>query len=146
MLRIVRQVHPSFVVIENSPNLLKKGFESVLYPLSEIGYDAEWHVFQADDYGAWHQRKRVFIVAYPHGFGPLEAEIWQGGYRTEYSPWPSTSTFGSFDFGGRTYPQLPGHLLMDDGIPSEMGYVMAAGNAIVPQVAYQIFRAIQAQL
>lgn len=68
---IIDQLRPSYVVIENSTELLKKGFEKVLHPLSEIGYDVEWDCIRADEFGFPHQRNRVFIVAYSNGIRRL---------------------------------------------------------------------------
>lgn len=42
MYRVIREVRPKYIIIENSPMLLIRGFERVLCDLSEIGYDAEW--------------------------------------------------------------------------------------------------------
>lgn len=43
MHRIIGAVRPDYVIIENSPQLRKRGLEYVLHGLSEIGYDAQWH-------------------------------------------------------------------------------------------------------
>lgn len=47
MYRVIREVRPKYIIIENSPMLLIRGFERVLCDLSEIGYDAEGNVYQA---------------------------------------------------------------------------------------------------
>ncbi len=46
MYRIIREVRPRYVIIENSTALLFRGFERVLCDLSEIGYDAEGNVYR----------------------------------------------------------------------------------------------------
>lgn len=71
--RIVRELRPRYVVVENVPPLLTgkgKRWERapigrVLGDLAEMGYDAEWSVLSAREFGAPHLRKRVWIVAYP---------------------------------------------------------------------------------
>ena len=40
MYRVIREVRPRYIIIENSPMLLIRGFERVLCNLSEIGYQA----------------------------------------------------------------------------------------------------------
>lgn len=68
--RILRDVLPRHVFLENSPMLTSRGLGRVLGDLAEIGYDAEWGVLGADDVGsprAPHVRKRIWILAHSHG-------------------------------------------------------------------------------
>ena len=67
MLRIVREVRPRFVFVENSAGLVRRGLDTVLEGLDSIGYDAEWCVLGASDVGAPHYRKRCWILAYANG-------------------------------------------------------------------------------
>jgi DNA (cytosine-5)-methyltransferase 1 len=64
MHRIIGELRPRYVIVENVAALLSRGMETVLGDLSEIGYDAEWHVISACAVGAPHRRDRVWIVAY----------------------------------------------------------------------------------
>lgn len=63
MHRIVGEVRPKYVFVENSPMLTSRGLGCVLGDLAAIGYDAEWMVLGADDVGAPHERKRMWILA-----------------------------------------------------------------------------------
>ena len=63
--RIIGELQPRFVVIENVANLVSLGLGRVLADLAQIGYDAEWQIISANDVGAPHLRKRIWIVAYP---------------------------------------------------------------------------------
>jgi len=65
MHRIIREVRPRFALIENVPMLTIRGGTRVIADLAEIGYDASWTIIGADDVGAWHRRKRIWICAYP---------------------------------------------------------------------------------
>tara|TARA_R110002012_G_scaffold85399_1_gene212984 strand:+ start:259 stop:1452 length:1194 start_codon:yes stop_codon:yes gene_type:complete len=65
MLRIISEVRPRFALIENVPMLTIRGGTRVIADLTKIGYDAEWTIIGADDVGAWHKRKRIWIVSYP---------------------------------------------------------------------------------
>ncbi len=77
--RIIREVGPEYVFVENVSALLQRGLDVVLGDLAALGFDAEWGVFRASDVGASHQRARVFILAHsrrqrehwiqPVGFG-----------------------------------------------------------------------------
>ncbi len=64
MARVVREVRPRFVFVENSPMLVQRGLTRVLSDLAEAGYDAKWRIIGADDAGAPHRRKRIWILAY----------------------------------------------------------------------------------
>lgn len=61
--RIISEVRPRYVFVENSPMLAVRGLGRVLGDLSENGYNAEWFVMGADDCGAPHRRKRMWILA-----------------------------------------------------------------------------------
>lgn len=63
MARIVREVRPRFVLVENSPMLTSRGLGRVLGDLAAMGFDAEWGVVSAADTGAPHLRERIWIVA-----------------------------------------------------------------------------------
>ena len=69
MLRIIREVRPRYVLVENVTALLGRGLGTVLGDLAEIGYDCEWDCIPASALGAPHQRDRVWIVAYTSNFG-----------------------------------------------------------------------------
>ena len=64
-VRIIREINPRYVFIENVSGLLANGaMSTVLKELSEMGFDAEWGMFSAKDVGSTHLRKRVFILAH----------------------------------------------------------------------------------
>lgn len=64
MSRIIGEVRPRFAFVENSPALIRRGLARVIGDLAEIGYDCRWCVMGADDVGAPHRRKRIWILAY----------------------------------------------------------------------------------
>ena len=63
--RLVGELRPSYVVVENVPALLGRGLGRVLGDLAALGYDAEWDCLPACAFGAPHRRDRIWIVAYP---------------------------------------------------------------------------------
>ena len=63
MARIVGEVRPRYVFVENSPALVTRGLGRVLGDLAALGYDCRWMVLGAADVGAPHQRDRIWIVA-----------------------------------------------------------------------------------
>jgi DNA (cytosine-5)-methyltransferase 1 len=60
--RIIGEVQPSFVFVENSPMLASRGIGTVLGDLAALGFDAEWGVLGAHHSGAPHKRDRIWIV------------------------------------------------------------------------------------
>ena len=70
VIRLIREIRPKFVLLENVRNLLShqggETFQEVLFQIAKAGYDAEWSVVSAKDVGACHKRERVWIIAYPN--------------------------------------------------------------------------------
>lgn len=66
--RLIGEIRPRFVIVENVAALLGRGLGRVLGDLAALGYDAEWHCIPASYVGAPHQRDRVWIVAYSQKF------------------------------------------------------------------------------
>lgn len=62
MARIVGEVQPRFVFVENSPLLVVRGLGTVISDLSSMGYDSRWGIVGAHHAGANHQRDRIWIV------------------------------------------------------------------------------------
>ena len=79
MARIIREVQPRFVFVENSPMLTSRGLGRVLGDLASMGFDARWGVLGAADIGANHQRDRIWIVGKYMGntdnYGQIAPEV-----------------------------------------------------------------------
>ena len=77
---VVRQVRPRYVFAENVPGLLTwdggRYFGKIVGDLAALGFDIRWCVLGADDVGAPHRRKRLWILAYsqPHGLTVTEEQ------------------------------------------------------------------------
>lgn len=67
--RLIGEIRPRFVVVENVPGLLSLGMGAVLGDLAALGYDAVWDCVPASAVGAPHRRDRVWIVAHANGQG-----------------------------------------------------------------------------
>ena len=65
--RLIAEIKPEWVIVENVAALRSKGLDAVLGSLAAVGYDAEWHCIPASAVGAPHRRDRIWIVAYPNG-------------------------------------------------------------------------------
>jgi DNA (cytosine-5)-methyltransferase 1 len=88
--RLIEEIRPKGVIIENVSALRTRGLGTVLQHLHEIGYDAEWHCIPASYFGACHQRDRIWILAY------LRCE---GGERLV--PFQHPGTVGQGGWGGK---------------------------------------------
>jgi len=81
MFRLVCEVKPRWIVVENVPGLLSSDngrfFGNILRDLASAGYDAEWGVLSAFGVGAPHLRRRVFLLANSSsgGSGSRRAEL-----------------------------------------------------------------------
>jgi len=65
--RIIGEVRPRYVLVENSPMLVGRGLTRVLGDLASLGFDARWGVIGAHHAGAPHKRDRIWIVAQAQG-------------------------------------------------------------------------------
>jgi len=69
MARVVGEVRPQYVFVENSPMLTTRGGTRVVGDLAKMGYDCKWTVMGAADVGANHKRDRMWIVAHSRSIG-----------------------------------------------------------------------------
>ena len=78
--RIIEELQPRAVIMENVPAITIRGLGTVLGSLSQIGYDAEWCTIRASDFGAPHKRARWFCIAYPSS---VSNSRWTSTYSNE---------------------------------------------------------------
>lgn len=146
--RIISELRPRFVVIENVPALATRGLNTVLRDLAAIGYDAEWNTFSAEQFGAPHLRKRLFVVANPVGKRRDEDEIFSryDGEREREIEEDRARRFPGVGRPSAVYANrvrwCPDSELcrMVDGIPDRLDRYRGLGNAVVPAVAEWIGR------
>jgi DNA (cytosine-5)-methyltransferase 1 len=64
--RVIEELAPGWVVIENVPGLLSsnggRDFTSVIQRLAQLGYGVAWRILDAQYFGVPQRRRRVFIV------------------------------------------------------------------------------------
>lgn len=65
--RIVGEIRPRAVLLENVPNVTVRGGVRVIADLAALGYVGQWGVISAADAGASHKRERWWCVAYTNG-------------------------------------------------------------------------------
>jgi len=141
-VRVVRELQPRVVVLENVAALLTRGLDRVLGTLAEVGYDAEWHSLSASSFGLPHLRARLFIIAYPSGERREGLVKNYSVSRTEKTPF---AVNGHRSVG--TWLQMVrdrGRVRSLDGLSVglERSRLKGCGNAVVPQIAELIGRQI----
>ena len=127
MHRIAIELQPKCIVIENVGGFSARGIQRVLSDLFEIGFDAEWATFSAAAFGAAHRRTRVFILAYPAGYG-LE-----GWITAEAASKVSIEALDNL----RNWPELsaPLGIRSTNGFPLYVDRIRSLGNSVCPQIS-----------
>jgi DNA (cytosine-5)-methyltransferase 1 len=167
--RLIGEVRPRYVIVENVAALLARGIDRVLGNLAALGYDAEWHCIPAAAVGAPHRRDRLWIVAYPCGDQLRHEPGWLSGARgsdpsisgddgeegsladpsgDRRAPKRQRSTPRYFDGSDQLQGWETCWLIEPDvgrvahGVPARLDRLRALGNAVVPQIPEIIGRAI----
>lgn len=140
MYRIVREVRPGYVIIENSPMLLIRGFEQVLCDLSRIGYNAEWQCLSGTDFGIQQGRKRLYCIAYSDEVNSKRRD--EGPvFRKPYLSWQSTRVYPGWPT--RQHIPSPRFAGKYNDIPDRMDRTQCIGNAVQPVIAHYLFECIK---
>ena len=179
LFRIIGEVRPKFALIENVPALTIRGGPRVIADLTSIGYDTEWQIVGADDVGAPHRRKRIWIVANSNsGFSKREnkgiftgrnsadngsqivantdskrgcsrktnredaTDVREPSRCEEHREGFTLSNLGGMVDGVRTWMDEPDIPRVTTGEKNRIQRLKGLGNAIVPQVAYEIMKGI----
>lgn len=157
-LRLIRDIRPRYVIVENVSDLLSLGMGTVLGDLAESGYDAEWDCLPAASVGAPHIRDRVWILAYPRqehgGFAGRDAPP---SRRNDVFPQRNNGPPPEWREDRELVALVPGvhpgmaedwwrsQSRMDrsaNGLPNQVERNCSLGNAVVPQIPELIGRAI----
>lgn len=157
--RIVCEVRPRYVIVENVSSMLARGMGDVIGDLAALGYDCEWHCISAVGLGACHGRDRVWIVGNSNSHGKSTFSGNDEAPRLPKNVADSQCGIGSLglymarawrsgELDSRRWDgepeDQPDFLGMDDGIPSRMDRLRSIGNAVVPQIPELIGKAIMA--
>lgn len=136
--RLIRELGPGFVGVENSPELLARGFGDVLAALASCGLDAEWDCIPAAALGAPHERDRIWLTAYP----PQLSGIHESYLRQELRKWLSNDNH-PWATDAWDAPEA-GIARMDDGLSDRVDRSARLGNAVIPFIPELIGQALLA--
>jgi len=133
MARVICEVRPRNVFVENSPMLVIRGLGTVLRDLAEMGYDAQWGVFSCRDVGGVHLRERIFIHGSNDRKERIQREQPQKVFRFSGFPW-GENVGRVEDLRGRS--DLPEPLLrrINNGLAFGVDRLAAIGDGQVPSV------------
>ena len=135
--RLIAEIKPELVIIENVAALMGRGGDEVALDLASLGFQIWPIVVGAAHTGARHHRKRAFLLAYAGGArlpisecagGGIEEETpaQRGESVAERAGWPNQSRMGRVAYG----------------VPGRVDRIRSLGNAVCPQVAEAIGWAI----
>lgn len=176
MLRVIRELRPRCVVGENVPGIIRVAAGDVVKNLERAGYHTVVFDFEAAAVGAWHRRKRIFFASIrddvadtngagqqgrkqpgtshktkdigeqpPHAAacecGEAACDALRGGCSRDIR-WPELQILAN----GRCWAAEPRVGRVAHGIPRRVDRIRCLGNAVVPQQAYPIFRALREQI
>ena len=136
MVRIVGEVGPEWVFVENSPMLTVRGLGTVLADLAALGFDAQWGVLGAAELGAKHRRERIWIAAHSQLHG-RDGRTLRGSAGASEEERRLLQLEGLAAWGSE-----PDLARVVDGVatPLDKARVKALGNGQVPQVAAAAWR------
>lgn len=140
MHRIIGEVRPDYVIIENSSLLRKRGLEYVLHGLSEIGYDAQWQCLQGSFIGMQQRRERIYIIAYSNSRFE-EGERPASVFREPYLPGKLGGVYPGWR-DRRSIPE-PRTFRSTIGVPNIVDRIECVGNAVQPLMAQYLFECIK---
>ena len=135
--RLVSEIRPRFVFLENVSAITVRGLDRVCGEFSELRYDCRWGLLSAFDVGEVHQRERWFMLAHSNSEG-LEGSaegIDLGGEGEKLEKHTSRLSPSI-----RSKEAISEYLREHDGSPKYMDRIRCLGNGCVPQQAEEAFK------
>jgi DNA (cytosine-5)-methyltransferase 1 len=153
MARIVSEVQPGWVFVENSPMLVGRGLAVVLCDLAKMGYDAVWGIVGAGHIGFPHLRERCWVYAHnPQNTDSGSVRSHSGRTGDSQSKWlrPKSGKdwqswlglLAALDVVSRVPSYTEGRRMFY-GIPDGLDRLARLGNAQVPAVAAEAWQILE---
>ena len=143
MLRVIRELRPTWVIGENVPGIVNLALDTVLADLEAEGYEVQCFLVPACGVDAPHRRERCAILAHSVNRG---ISLW--GDREFQNPEEDGREGVDIRRGtqklepGQWWKDKPSSCGMADGIPNRVDRLKCLGNEVVPQQFYPFFAAI----
>lgn len=139
--RIIREIRPRFVELENSPILTSRGLGSVLGDLAEMGYNARWGCMGAAAVGADHDRERIWIFATDAAEARFQGRDCFDAIRRQIETNRMAALCPNELWANVPTPDAFG---TPDGMAGRVDRLQAIGDGQVPSVAANAFRILSA--
>ncbi|PAV48468.1 DNA cytosine methyltransferase [Pseudomonas sp. HAR-UPW-AIA-41] len=142
MARIIGEVRPLYVELENSPLLVGRGLAVVIGDLTNMGYDTQWLCLSARELGAAHERDRTRLVGrdISNTLSCNGQGIISKGADTQ--KWPITTQEQAGLLGRARWPEWPPEprvCRVAHGLAHRVDRNRALGNGQVPRVEAAAF-------
>ena len=162
--RLVADIRPAFVFLENVPAIRTRGLDVVVRSLADVGYDSRWTRISAESVGAPHIRERWFLLAHnksvgrgerrteidsrqrdfvaASGGGPMADTASAGRVESRFNVSEQTKVARTFrDLGGPSWWDVePDVGRMANGVQFRVDRIKSLGNAVVPQQAKAAYK------
>ncbi len=171
MLRVITELRPRCVVGENVPGIIKIAAGQVVKDMERAGYHVVVFNFEAAAVGAWHRRSRVFFTGLAD-VADTDGDGLRKGENAEHTADGRKPAQHGFAIGskavhnalcggctgivrrgqspeladGRCWAAEPDVGRVAHGIPNRVDKLKCLGNAVVPQQAYPIFKALREEI
>jgi DNA (cytosine-5)-methyltransferase 1 len=138
MARIIGEVRPRYVLVENSPMLTIRGLGTVLGDLAEMGFDARWGVLGVRHIGGPHKRDRIWVVG---RYANTNGNRLEKDADKKMVCEPTSNTWGTRRLGKvcgkkiwlRPRPIGARPMGVGNGVAEDVDRIKAIGNGQVPQ-------------
>jgi DNA (cytosine-5)-methyltransferase 1 len=144
MADVIRALRPRYVLVENVSALVRDrvAWGIILADLAECGFDAEWAVLHASQFGAPTPRERVYLLAYPPSLHGQSRDLLEpggvGGSPFPAGGLPGLATHQAGRAAGEWLAREPRVDRLVDGVPHQVDRLRVIGNSVVPQVSKAI--------
>lgn len=146
-IRLVKELRPSFLFLENVPAITTRGGIELIKEIEQMGMDCRWLCISAESIGAPHRRERWFLLSHSLFTGRRTNirtahgnEAQNGSQNMQQSFGACTDVADSRFECGRFWETEPDVGRVADGIPLRSHRIKSLGNAVVPQQAKEAFK------
>lgn len=156
IMRIVDEIQPNFLFLENVPAITTRGLGAVTAEITRRGYDCRWTALSAAEVGANHKRNRWWLLAYAerhrgranatkHQLPKESAELQQSDRQALSDN--ATALYGDVanfermrELQQNWWSTEPAVGRVVNGLPFRVDRIKGLGNSVVPQCAREAFK------